>query len=255
MKKLTLPLVLLSFTVGACAEPPVVDDDVSATVVEVARIDSDDGTLQMFAAPNGTIAIAEKTTRRRTAAEALVAEHDATALEVYLALAPAGAVAADELWADHREARGDLAPRALALPLASAHDQFPFDDCNSGDWATFLAGVQASYDARYRRWVSTSGNITTSSIAEDTGRRRFDMCAGDDFIYSGPATVTIRSKTDGGAVYGFVTDEQVGYHERFYYSSSYGHPDWQMQVTEPANGTTRSVGLGRAESPPLGIEL
>lgn len=248
MKPIIALASLLSLTLVGCAEPsPDLD---GAASVEVARIDSAHGQLRLLADPDGSIAIAETTRLRRSPAEALLADQQATPLELYLALAGDDVDADPALWADHLAARGGVAPRSLELPLAGVGVEPGFTECTSAEWPGFLAGVQATYDYKYRRWISTGDDIWTNSDSNDMYRRRFDACAGDDVPSYAWLNVLIQKKLNNQGGYTFVTDGDISAGERFWYSSQSGYPDWQMQVTRPGNGNTRSLGLGRAESPP-----
>ncbi len=238
-------LAALAVTAPACTDAPSDRPDEGAT--EVARVDDAHGSLRFLAEPDGTVGFAGRTDLRRTDAEYLLAVEHATPLEVYLALAPADHEVPDALVANHRLLAGDAAPRALALPAASASGTEPFADCTHTEWLDFLDGVQGPYTFEYSRWVSTSDDIWTQSISDSKVSRRFDACAANDV--EGTAIVQIYRKTNNTVVWSPFLSDQISPNERFWFTSVAGSfPDWMMSVQQPSNGDTQTVGLGRAES-------
>lgn len=214
---------------------------------DVATLTTKDSTIRFSADDSGGIGVMEHGARAVGPAERLLERDHATPLEVYLALAPADAAVPPELEANHIELRGDVAPRALTVPLAETVES-GFTDCGTGTWTPWHNAATASYDDRSSLYFTTSADITRSFYINDQHKRRFDACT-PTYLGSNKLTLQIMRKTNAGSWQNATLWEKIGQNQHFFYVSLGGtYPDWQMLVTRPTNGVTLSYGVGGAWS-------
>jgi len=217
-----LAALACSSSVAACAT----DEDATPETADVAahvvaRVETPEGASVIFVdesdpeqggAPAIGVEILSSTTTPTT--DALLAQ-DPTALELYLALAPAAqaAQAPRALVVDHELAsaaagRADAAPRRLAVSAATGESVGPYDCADTVGWVNDFKAWAPVLDGEYIAGASEYG-YTTGYVGY-APTFYFDVCRPADVVWalqpyytgvqrranSGDAWVTVSTNTD-----------------------------------------------------------